>query len=110
MIRMSMGEDHRVDVLRIDAGGLQIGELASAFRAEHFGAAVTGIEQHELVAGIDQKRVLLHLDLIGRQVIVVQQLDEIGLGHAREQAVLRRAERQRPVRNHRRLEAPSLKR
>ncbi|MEY9397103.1 hypothetical protein ABIF66_007912 [Bradyrhizobium japonicum] len=52
--------------------------------AEHLGAAHAGIEQDELVAGVDDRGVLLEHDVVRRQEIVRQHLLHLFLGNAGE--------------------------
>ena len=52
MVRMDVGDDHGVDVGRIDAGGGQRLRQFSRQRTNLIGIA--GIDQDELVAGVDQ--------------------------------------------------------
>ena len=99
MIDMGMGENHGVDVIRLDAGFRHALLLAPGGRAEHFQGAHAGVEQHELVARVHDRRVLLQHDIVRRQEIVGQHLPDFVIGRAGEGA-LGRAKWQRAVGNH----------
>ncbi len=107
VIDMGVREHHGVDVLRLDAGFRHALLLAPGGRAEPFRRAHAGIEQHELVAGVHDRRILLEHDIVGRQEIVGEHLPHFFIRHAGESA-LGIAERQRPVGNHGDFGSPQI--
>ena len=98
VIDMGVREHHRVDVFRLDAGFRHALLLPAGGRPEHFRGAHAGVEQHELVAHVHDRRVLLEHDIVGRQEIVGQHLLHFVVRRAGERA-LGMAERQRSVGN-----------
>ncbi len=108
VIGMRMGQDHGIDVLRLDAGGLQVGQQLAAVRSHHLRRAGAGIEQNHPVAGIQQQHVLLQREVVDRKIVVAERLDEILFRKADEHIRLRRPHHQRSIRDHRRLERADL--
>ena len=96
VVDMGMGEHDGVDVLRLDAGFLHALLLTSGARAEILRRAHAGVEQDQLVAGVDDRRVLLEHDVFRREEIVGQHLLHLVVRHADESA-LGRTERQLAV-------------
>ena len=99
MVDMRVRQHHRVDVAGLDAGFRHALLLPAGGRAERFRSAHAGVEQHELVAHVDDRRVLFEHDIVRRQEIVAQHLPYFFIRHADEGA-LGRAERQRAVGDH----------
>ena len=108
MVGMRVRQHDRVDVLGIDAGELEVVDQASAVVAHHLEGAEPGVEQHELVAGVEHQRVLLERYHVGRQEVVLQTALHVLLREALEHVAGRRSEVQRPVRHHGALEAAEL--
>ena len=81
---MGMCGDDRIDVLGIDAGRLEAGHQLAGGRTEHGGRAHAGVDQHELVAGVQDQHVLLEDHVGRRQEIVGQHLADLVLGFLRE--------------------------
>ena len=95
---MGMGRNDVIDILGIDSGRLQVlRETAHLVVALHRFHA--GFEQDELVAGIDDERVLIEDEAVGRQEMLGHQPADFV--RVAEENLGRIAERNRPVRNHR---------
>ena len=104
---MAVAHHHRVDVLRVDAGLPHVRQQLAGGRAEDVEAAEAGVEQHQLVAGIDDDGVLLEDGVVHRQEVVPELLCHLVLGQA-EEIVLRLAERQDAVGDDGALEVAEL--
>jgi hypothetical protein len=87
MIDMRMRQHDGVDVAGPDAGFRHALLLASRGRAERFRGAHAGVEQHELVAHVDNRRVLFEHDVVGRQEVVAQHLPYFVIRHTNEGAL-----------------------
>jgi len=98
VIDVGVREHHCVDVLRLDAGLRHALLLAAGGRPERLRGAHAGVEQHELFAGVDDRRVLFEHDVVGRQEVISQHLVDFFFRRADEGA-LGRGERQRAVRD-----------
>ena len=107
VIDVGMAHHHRVDVLRIDPGLLQAVHQLAGGRPEQVERAETGIEQHELVAGVEHQGVLLEHGIVVGQKIVAQLLVHL-LGGQAEEIGMRVAERQGAVGHDRGLGAAQL--
>ena len=94
MVDMGVARNQIVDILGIDASGFEVADE----EAHVFGAldrSHPGLEQGELVAGVDDERVLIHHQLIGGQKAIGHHLfdvgscrpDEGGLRYADDQTV-----------------------
>jgi hypothetical protein len=66
-----------------------------------------GLEQRELVAGIDHEDVLIQHHIVGRQEMVAHHPAELLRGRPAK-GILRVADRERSVRHHRRLDGSEL--
>ncbi|GCC47026.1 hypothetical protein chiPu_0031366, partial [Chiloscyllium punctatum] len=86
MIDMGVRQHDGVDVLRLDAGFLHALLLPAGGRTERLGGAHAGIEQDQFVAGVDDRRILLEHDIVGREKIVGEHLLHLFLRHAGEGA------------------------
>jgi hypothetical protein len=101
---MGVRQHHRVDVSGFDPGFGHALLLPAGGGAERLRCAHAGVEQHELVTRVHDRRVLLEHHIVGRQEIVAQHLLHFFLRHADKRAG-GIAERQRTVGNHRDLGA-----
>jgi hypothetical protein len=78
-----------------------------AHRIGAFHRAHPGLEQRQLVAGVDDKDVLVQHHVVGRQEMIAHHLADLFGGRTAE-GVFRIADRQRSVRHDRRLDAAEL--
>ena len=106
VVDMRVSGNDGVDVVGIDAGLFEIGRQL-AHRIGAFHRAHAGLEQRELVAGVDHQDVLVEHHIVGRQEMIAHHLADLFGGRAAE-GILRIADRQRPVRHDRRLDAAEL--
>ena len=74
MIRMRVRERDRVDVLRIDPGSFQVGKELAGVGPHQLLRSGAGVDQDELVAGIEHERILLELHLVGGRKLSVSVL------------------------------------
>ena len=106
VVDVRMGGDDRVDVGGVDAGLLEAGDqpphVVVALDRAH-----AGLEQGELVTGIDHEDVLVQHDVVGRQELIVHHLAKF-LRRGTAEGVFWVADRQRPVRHHGRLDGSEL--
>ena len=106
MVDVRMGGDDRVDVGGVDAGLLEVGDQPSHVVVA-LDRAHAGLEQGELVTGIDHEDVLVQHDVVGRQELIVHHLAKF-LRRGTAEGVFWVADRQRPVRHHGRLDGSEL--
>ena len=105
---MRVGQRHCVDVFGVDARGLEIRDQSPRGGTKQFGTARSGVEKHQLAPGVDDERILLKCDVLGRQIVVRKGLGERLLGNADEEVGLRLAKIQRTVGDNRALEGAEL--
>jgi hypothetical protein len=96
VVDMAVRKHHGVDVFGLDAGLRHALLLAAGGAAEILRRAHAGVEQHELVARVHNRRILLEHDAGRRQEIVAEHLAHLVVRHAGEGA-LGIAEPQRAV-------------
>ena len=110
MIRMRVAEHDRVDVLGLDAGGLQVEQEPAVSGPKALVLPVPVSNKAQALAGIDHQGVLLELAHC-RSAGSCQSstLMKSLLAHADEDVAARLAELKRPVRHHGGLEAADLK-
>ena len=83
MVAVQVGNEHGVDLLRGVAGGLQVVDDVAEAWPEQLGG--TGIDQHQLAAGVDQVGVDGGLHLGAFQELAGKQALDVALGDAFEQ-------------------------
>ncbi len=106
MVDVTMRRNDEVDVLGIDAGSFEVlGEAPHVLAA--LDRAHAGLEQRKLVAGVDDERVLVEHDIVGRQKMIGHHAAEL-LGARPDERFRRCADRHRPVGYDRRLDAADL--
>src|SRR5215471_2563732 len=102
---MEVGNYHRVDRLRLDAGGGEVGNQCARGRREL--PAGASVEKHQLAAGIDEQRRKRHRQSVGRHEGVGQGLLDFGVGNVAHEPGVDRSVPKAVV-NRGELEAPEL--
>ena len=106
VIDVGMGRDDRIDIVGIDAGRLEV-RHQPAHRVGALDRAHSGLEHGELVAGVDDERVLIEHHVVGGQELIAHHLGQLFRGRAAK-GVFRIADREWSVRDHRRLDGAEL--
>ena len=76
---MQMGHQHHIDVVRVDSRGGQIVDGMAHCIAEHVGGfSHAGVNQDQLVTGVDHCRVQIHRDMIFGQPMLFFQARHFG--------------------------------
>ena len=99
VVAVGVRGQHAVDILGIDTRRLETRQQLALRGPEHGRRAHAGIDQKELVARVDDKRVLLEHGVVRRQEIVGQHLADLVLACA-EERTRGVAERNGTVRHH----------
>jgi hypothetical protein len=78
VVDVRMAHHHGVDILRVDPSLFHAAQQLAARRPEQFQAPHAGVEQDELVAGVDDECVLLQHHVLERQEVVGELLSHSG--------------------------------
>ena len=70
VVDVRMAHHHGVDILRVDPSLFHAAQQPAGRRPEQFQAPHAGVEQDELVAGVDDECVLLQHHILERQEVV----------------------------------------